>query len=332
MERFYITPGEAVGIVAAQSIGEPGTQMTMRTFHYAGVAEQVPTGLPRLIELVDVRKEPKKPIIEIHFKKDIAKSKKKVEELLYKIEAIHVADVAKVVERMEKKRILLKVNAERMKTLKLSVDDVAKAIKITGKKNVKGDVISIHLPNDDMKKLRKHYLKVKETLVRGIKGISNAVVVEDENGEYFIRAKGRNIVDVLAMKEVDPTRIFTNSIKDIEEVFGIEAARTALIHEIKQVLYMQKLYVDIRHIMLLVDAMTFSGKVMNVGRHGLAGHKASVLARAAFEETVKHLTSAAAHGEEDLLRGVSENIIIGKTVPIGTGRILLEFTPPKATI
>ena len=60
-------PGEAVGIVAAQSIGEPGTQMTLRTFHYAGVKEQnVTLGLPRLIEIVDARRIPSTPIMTIY--------------------------------------------------------------------------------------------------------------------------------------------------------------------------------------------------------------------------------------------------------------------------
>ncbi len=328
MKRFYITPGEAAGIVAAQSIGEPGTQMTMRTFHYAGVAEQVPTGLPRLMELVDVKKVPKKPLVEIHFKKEYAKSKKKVEELMKKIEAVHLGDIGKAVENLEKRRILIKLNEKVLKSLDLTIDDVLKGIKTTGKKSKKKQYIIIKFDTDDLKKLRRHYIKIKDTLVRGVKGITNAVIVE-ENGEYYIKAKGHNIADIVKLKEVDATRVFTNSIKDIEALFGVEAARSALLREIKQVLYMQKLYVDIRHIMLLADAMTFRGKVMNIGRHGLAGHKASVLARAAFEETVKHLTIAAAKGEVDLLRGVSENIIVGKTVPIGTGRILLEFTPPK---
>ena len=328
MPRFKVQPGEAVGIVAAQSIGEPGTQMTMRTFHYAGVAEQVPTGLPRLIELVDLRKEPKKPIIEIHFKKEYAKSRKKVEELLSKIEAVYLEDVAKIKEIMEKSRILIKLDEERAEKLGLDAKEVAKKIRTTAAKSVKGDMISLRLQKKDPKALRRLFLKIRRTLIRGINGITKAVVVE-EGKEYFVRASGSNITDVLKLKEVDPSRVYTNNVKEIEKVFGIEAARNALLREIKQVLYMQKLYVDIRHLMLVADAMAFQGKLINVGRHGLAGHKTSVLARAAFEETVKHLINAASHAEVDLLNGVAENIIVGKTVPVGTGRIMLEFVPPK---
>ncbi|RME80232.1 MAG: DNA-directed RNA polymerase subunit A'' [Methanobacteriota archaeon] len=326
--KFKIQPGESVGIVAAQSIGEPGTQMTMRTFHYAGVAEQVPTGLPRLIELVDVRKEPKKPLIEIHFKKSYSKSRKKVEELLSKIEAIYLSDVAKVKEVMEKNRILIKLDEKRAKALGITISDVSAAIKGAGKRSRKGNMVAITLPKKDPKALRKLYIKIKKTLVRGVDGITKAVVAEDD-GEYFVRASGFNITGALKLEEVDASRVFTNNIKEIEKVFGIEAARNALLREIKQVLYMQKLYVDIRHLMVLADALCFSGKVLNVGRHGLAGKKASILARAAFEETVKHLVSAAAKAEEDRLHGIAENIIVGKTVPVGTGRVTLEFVPPK---
>jgi DNA-directed RNA polymerase subunit A" len=128
---------------------------------------------------------------------------------------------------------------------------------------------------------------------------------------------------------VDPKRIYTNNIKEIERVFGIEAARNAIIKEIKDVMEMQKLYVDIRHIMLVSDAMCYSGAVKSIGRHGLSGQKVGVLGRAAFEETIKHLIQASAFSEEDKLIGVTENIIVGQTVPIGTGKIKLAIKPPK---
>ena len=77
--------------------------------------------------------------------------------------------------------------------------------------------------------------------------------------------------------------------------------------------------------MLIADAMTVGGMVKSVGRHGLAGQKASVLARAAFEETAKHLLNACVHGEVDRLQGITENIIIGQTLPCGTGKVKLEM-------
>ena len=66
-ERSSVSPGEAVGTVSAQSIGEPGTQMTLRTFHYAGVVElSVPLGLPRLIEIIDAKRTPKNTIMTVY--------------------------------------------------------------------------------------------------------------------------------------------------------------------------------------------------------------------------------------------------------------------------
>ena len=345
-KKFKIAPGEAVGIVAAQSIGEPGTQMTMRTFHYAGVAEHVPTGLPRLIEIVDVRKEPKKPTITIRLKKKFAKSKKIAEKVAYQIESVAVEDVAKVVENIEKGEIMIKFNETAGEQLKITFEMVVEAIKKRKSVNRKEKKILIRLSSQEKeekkkkskskskatrtaRKLRKLYEKIKKTLVKGVEGITKAVVIE-EDGEYIIRAKGSNIAGVIKNEYVDPTRIYTNNIVEIYRIYGIEAARNALVKEIKDVLDMQGLTVDIRHIMLLADAMCASGRVVNVGRHGLAGNKKSVLARAAFEETISHLSNAPVKGEVDPLIGTTENIITGKTVPIGTGRVLLIYKAKEA--
>ena len=87
--------------------------------------------------------------------------------------------------------------------------------------------------------------------------------------------------------------------------------------------------VDIRHIMLVADIMTFNGEVMQIGRHGVTGEKASVLARAAFEITVPTLIDASVKGLEDDLKGVTENVICGQIIPVGTGIIELYMTPGR---
>src|SRR5271157_3252166 len=122
--KYMINPGEPVGIVAAQSLGEPGTQMTMRAFHYAGVAEQVPTGLPRMIELVDMRKRPKKPIIDIYLKPEFRKDKKKAQDLAYRIEMVTVSDIADIREDLENRRILLRFNENAAKSFNLKMEDL----------------------------------------------------------------------------------------------------------------------------------------------------------------------------------------------------------------
>ena len=80
--KAQVEPGQAVGIVTAQSIGEPGTQMTLRTFHFAGIKERnVTLGLPRLIELVDARKKPVTPTMDIYLDEESKKSREKAIEV-----------------------------------------------------------------------------------------------------------------------------------------------------------------------------------------------------------------------------------------------------------
>jgi DNA-directed RNA polymerase subunit A" len=125
---------------------------------------------------------------------------------------------------------------------------------------------------------------------------------------------------------VDSTRTTSNNVHEIAETFGIEAARNALIREAQEVLGEQGLDVDVRHIMLVSDLMTRTGEIRQIGRHGISGEKESVLARAAFEVTVKHLLDASVSGEEDLLNGITENVIVGQTIPLGTGFIDLYMS------
>jgi DNA-directed RNA polymerase subunit A" len=170
--------------------------------------------------------------------------------------------------------------------------------------------------------VRKMCNKLKAIIVKGTKGLARAVVVKGPDG-YFIRAAGYNVEGAITHSAVDVKSIYTNNIKEIERIYGIEAARNAIVKEIKDVMEMQKLFVDVRHIMLIADAMTFCGEVKSIGRHGLSGEKVGVLGRAAFEETIKHLIEATASSVEEKLIGVTENIIVGQTVPVGTGKIRL---------
>jgi DNA-directed RNA polymerase subunit A' len=124
---------------------------------------------------------------------------------------------------------------------------------------------------------------------------------------------------------VDP-RFKESEIKRISETLGVEAARNSLIKEAMGVLEEQGLDVDIRHVMLMADIMTSTGDVRQIGRHGISGKKSSVLARAAFEITVPNLVEASIRGESDPLKGVTENVIVGQSIPIGTGLVDLYMT------
>jgi DNA-directed RNA polymerase subunit A" len=131
---------------------------------------------------------------------------------------------------------------------------------------------------------------------------------------------------------VDFKRTTTNNIAEIADVLGIEAARNAIIEEMISTLNEQGLDVDPRHITLIADAMTMDGEVKQIGRHGIAGGKASVLSRAAFEVTVDNLLEAAIHGETDELKGVTENVIVGQPIKLGTGAVELVSREVKYRI
>ncbi|PIT84440.1 DNA-directed RNA polymerase subunit A'' [Candidatus Micrarchaeota archaeon CG10_big_fil_rev_8_21_14_0_10_45_29] len=322
-----IAVGEAVGIVAAQSIGEPGTQMTMRTFHYAGVAEQVPTGLPRLIELVDARKEPKKPFMDIYLESSAANDEKKAKKVAAALECVLLEQIASVNEDFEGKSIKIQADANELGLLSVDINDVRAKVKeliSPGTVECRENTITAKPKVNTLRALRRFTNKIKQLQVKGVEGVRRSIVIKDKN-EFFIRTAGSNILGVKDIEGIDFKRVYTNDVKEVERVFGIEAARNALVHELDQVLTSQRLFVDIRHIMLLADAMTMDGAITSIGRHGLAGQKAGVLARAAYEETIKHLVNAATKAEEDMLIGVTENIIVGQTVPIGTGLVKLRM-------
>ncbi len=323
-EYAMVEPGEAVGIVAAQSIGEPSTQMTMRTFHYAGVAElNVTLGLPRIIEIVDARKEPSTPMMTIYLEPEYAKDREKAKEIAKKLEMLTIGDIVERTEiDMIDSKVIFYLDKREMERRDITVEDVVKKIKIKVEKEYDEDKIIVKAKEPSLRELRRIREKVLSTYVRGVKNIRR-VVIRKEGDEYVIYTEGSNLKDVLKVEGVDCTRTKTNDIHEIEKVFGIEAARNAIINEIIDTLEEQGLTVDIRHIMLVADMMTVDGEVKAIGRHGVSGEKASVLARAAFEITIDNLLKASVKGEVDELNGIIENVIVGKPIKLGTGMVEL---------
>jgi len=332
--KAQIEPGEAAGTVAAQSVGEPGTQMTLRTFHYAGVRElNVTLGLPRLIEIVDARKIPSTPTMTVFLDEEHKSSLEKAKEVVTRIERIVVENIAKSIEYdMVNASFIVELDEEILQDKDLDTDFVKKAIEKLkiGKVEVEGASLIISpeiTAQDKIKRLRERILTLR---LKGIKGIKR-VLIQKENDEYVLHTDGSNLSEVLKIKGIDMMRVYTNNISEIAEVLGIEAARNAIIKEAFQVLDQQGLDVDVRHVILVADLMTSTGRIRQIGRHGISGEKSSVLARAAFEVTVKHLLDAAAHGEEDALEGVTENVIVGQPIPLGTGlvELFMRFSTPK---
>jgi DNA-directed RNA polymerase II subunit RPB1 len=126
---------------------------------------------------------------------------------------------------------------------------------------------------------------------------------------------------------VDTTRTYTNHFIQVFEVFGIEATRSALMRELTQVLAFDGSYVNHRHLALLVDVMTSRGHLMAITRHGINRADTGALMRCSFEETVEILLEAAAVGELDDCRGISENVMLGQLAPMGTGELDVLLDP-----
>ena len=323
-EYSLVEPGEAVGIVAAQSMGEPSTQMTMRTFHYAGVAElNVTLGLPRIIEIVDARKIPSTPTMTIYLEKEYANDREKAKEIAKQIEVITVEDIIKRSETdLIDSNVALVLDKYEMKRRDLTTAEIVEKLNKIKSEKIEWDnnKISLKFKNFSMRELRKTVGKIKEVYLRGIKNIKR-VVMRKEGEEYVIYTEGSNLKEVLKIDGVDIAKSKTNDILEISKVLGIEAARNAIINEALDTLDEQGLRVDVRHIMLISDMMSVDGTVKSIGRHGVSGEKASVLARAAFEITVDHLLKAGVRGEVEKLSGIVENVIVGKPVVLGTGMV-----------
>ncbi|MCJ7443913.1 MAG: DNA-directed RNA polymerase subunit A'' [Methanotrichaceae archaeon] len=324
-EHARVEPCEAVGVVAAQSIGEPGTQMTMRTFHYAGVAEiNVTLGLPRLIEIVDARKIPSTPTMTIRLTPEYAYDRDLAREVAWAIESTSLLHLGSIATDLAEMNIIMELNPSAMDQRKITVEEVADRLREeTGLPVDQRDNVLIMAPKEaSYRELLQLVEKIKKISLKGLEGIKR-VVIRKEREEYVLYTEGSSLKKIMQFDGVDPARTKTNNINEIGEVLGIEAARNAIINEATDTLREQGLSVDVRHIMLVADIMTVDGDVKQIGRHGISGEKASVLARAAFEVTVNHILDAAVRGDVDDLKGVTENVIVGQPIQLGTGDVQL---------
>ncbi len=331
-EKSQVDPGEAVGVVAAQSIGEPGTQMTLRVFHFAGVRERdVTLGLPRLLEIVDARKTPSTPIMTIRLDKEHRADRDKALKVAQSLTYTTVSDLTKGEYQinLEEGVVKVKIDNSIMESKGVTVEDL-KNLTVNGASlELSGDELIIKPKSAmDFSGLKKLVNKVMKLPVKGVPGIHRVQVVM-EGDEWVIQADGSNLSEVVQVPGVDPTRTLTNNIYEIYETLGIEAARSAIIKEAKDVFegIGGGLDLDIRHLMLVADVMTATGRIRQVGRHGVTGEKSSALAKAAFEITVSSIVDAALRGVEDTLKGVTENIVAGQDMKVGTGIVDIYMTP-----
>ncbi|MAS57276.1 MAG: DNA-directed RNA polymerase subunit A'' [Euryarchaeota archaeon] len=343
-----IDPFEAAGIITAQSIGEPGTQMTMRTFHYAGVATvNVTQGLPRIIEIVDARKVPNTPTMTIRLKNDKSESADAAKKLAAAIEITTTVNIADIDTDVAQRRLVLKLKKGNLKQKGMTPaevkDKLERALRLYVEADKEKNPSTLTLipgiqTEEDMKTLAENppsYTellqledKIRDMRLKGVPNIERAnVQLDDKTGEYYLSTIGSNLARISDMEGIDRSRTYTNNIIEIYEYLGIEAARQAIVNELQATLDGARLEVDVRHLLMVADVMTSEGEVRAIGRHGVSGTKHSILARAAFEVTVNHLLKAGIIGERDNLTGVAENIIVGQPISLGTGSVELYYIP-----
>ncbi|MGV8168755.1 MAG: DNA-directed RNA polymerase subunit A'' [Candidatus Nanoarchaeia archaeon] len=318
-------PGECVGIISAESIGEPGTQMTLNTFHFAGVAEMnVTTGLPRLIEILDGRKTISTELMTIYLKKPYSEGKdiRKAAESLKELTLNYF--LKEIVMNISEGQMKIILNPEKMDIIGITASNIHDVLKKSVKAyNFKLDkdntiIVTQASKEKDIIHLYKLKEKIKTVHIHGIKGIKQVLPVK-KGGEFLIITAGSNLKEVIALEFVDSQRTFTNNIYEIEKILGVEAARQLIINELMKVIEEQGLNVNIRHIMLVADAMCMSGRVLGINRYGIVKEKPSVLARASFETPIVHVINAALAGESDPLNSVIENVMMNQPIPVGTG-------------
>ena len=406
IEEYYlkskIDPGEMVGTIAAQSIGEPATQMTLNTFHYAGISAKsnVTRGIPRLREVLHITKNMKNPYATIYLTQDYSNDKSKAQSIMNQLETTLMNDVvissqiyydpdnskySTVVDEdngilniykefleLEGSDIDFKTspwiirftfNKEIMMNKGIIMEDVFMAISkydpdklkfiysddnsneivgrlqiLTDLQGTESDINGLSSENDilsDLKNLKEDILLNVE--IKGVKNISN-IVMEDistkeyykneETGEYALKSDlqmeswvlltdGTNLIDLLNNPYVDKRKTYSNDIHEIYSILGIEAARSSILNEIDEI--MEDVYVNRRHIELLSDIMTHRGKLTPINRQGINSGDIGPLAKCSFEDTTDQLLKAALFSEKDTLNGVSSNIMVGQTVPCGTG-------------
>ncbi len=359
-----VQPGEAVGAVGAQSLSEPGTQMTLKTFHFAGVASMnVTLGVPRLKEIINASKLISTPIIEARLIQNhsvvsarIVKAqieKTTLGEVAIYMKEVHCSDGSYISIRLDTdtiRKLHLNVNATTVRNAILN-GNVGPEVKSGVLRNLKDrHVYTVGKNNDRLRiippdakeskssaassygiKSEKKTMFATQALktalphiiVQGYSSVSRAVINEelDNNGDksYYLLVEGYGLREVIGSTGVDGLDTKSNHIMDMQDVLGIEAARSIIASEISFIMKSYGITVDRRHLMLLSDVMTFKGEVLGITRFGVAKMRESVLMLASFEKTTDHLFDAAVHAREDCIVGVSECIIMGVPIPIGTG-------------
>ncbi|XP_059619730.1 DNA-directed RNA polymerase III subunit RPC1 [Phlebotomus argentipes] len=335
--RAVTEPGTAVGALAAQSIGEPGTQMTLKTFHFAGVASMnITQGVPRIVEIINASKTISTPIITAELENN--ESMEFARKVKGRIEKTTLGEISSYIEEVYKSSdcfLLIKLDIDRIRVLGLEIDAETIRFALRNSKlrlkpnniEVVGSSLVIVRPDTNKNsslnaELQRLSTVIPNIVVGGLSNISRAVIAINDAVQpptYQLCVEGSGLRDVMAMYGVRGNQTKSNNIWEVFSTLGIEAARTTIMTEIDSVMSGHGMSVDSRHIMLLASQMTSRGEVLGITRHGLAKMRESVFNLASFEKTADHLFDASYYGQVDSIDGVSERIILGMPAGIGTG-------------
>lgn len=317
-----ITPYEAIGVITAQSVGEPSTQMTLNTFHFAGVATESVEGLPRLIEILDVKKNLDKPMMKIYLKPDF-QTEEKVRFVANKIKETKLIDFTNNIDiDVEAKQVKIDLDLKTLKKFKIDPESLISYLDRKVRKSaelVDGKALVFKAAaSASLKDLMAIKELASSSIVYGIKGIKDVSLIK-VGDEFVIYTQGISLKNVSKIDEVDTFRLYCNDINEIYETFGIEAARNAVMFEIMEVVNSQGLSVNERHVLLIADVMTYLGELKGMTRYGLVADKMNVLTRASFETAIKHISRGALLHENNELNTITENVMTNQMVTVGTG-------------
>ena len=329
-ENSLISPNEAIGVITAQSVGEPATQMTLNTFHFAGVATQSVEGLPRIIEILDIKKTLEMPQMRIYLKKVYNENKVKL--IASKIKETKLSEFTKQVDiDLENIQVNIELDMKHLKKVKYDFDDLIPHLDKKVKKSaeleeslliIKGTATSTLI---DLMGMKENALN---SIVYGIKGVKDISIVKEDE-EYLILTHGIAVKQVLNIDEVDPSRFYCTSIVDMHANFGIEAARKTIIKEIMDVVESQGLSINERHVLLIADIMTYTGEPKGMTRFGVIADKLNVMTRASFETPLKHISKGALTNQSNKLSSITENVMTNQMVYVGTGMPKVAVKPEK---
>ncbi|PTD02889.1 hypothetical protein HYE67_010637 [Fusarium culmorum] len=343
-KKAHVEPGHAVGAVGAHSIGEPGTQMTLKTFHFAGVAGMsITQGVPRIKEIINASKAISTPVITCPLENNEQIEAARV--VKGRIEKTYISDILRFVEdewRTTEGNVVLQIDPTALSDMHLGIGpyDIAEAICKQRKLKVQRDDLSIDgdriivrvrdisdpaakrtatrskaaaAESGDML-LRANFLRraLPNVPISGYSEATRAIIQTSEQNTHTVLVEGYGLRECMTTEGVIGTKASSNNVMECRDVLGIEAARTTIAVEIGSV--MGDMNIDPRHMQLLADVMTYKGEVLGITRFGLSKMRDSVLQLASFEKTPDHLFEAAAGMKTDQIEGVSECIIMGQTM------------------